>query len=140
MIAREPVDKLVVGCRENFFGGTENITPLEPSSCAAEFLRSVPWIWGSVGGRILIGVPDVGSPDFPSFEPRELFPLDVAGRESPITCVSVRNAHAVAVLSELIDDFPLYDIGPLVQNHPLFPPSGFAAAQPLLHSPFTASP
>jgi diaminopimelate epimerase len=47
--------------------------------------------------------------------------LVVAGRELELTCLSVGNPHAVALLDEPVDAFPLEEIGPLVQRHPSFP-------------------
>jgi len=49
------------------------------------------------------------------------FPLEVAGRTIPITCLSLGNPHAVAILEENVDDFPLAEVGPAVINHPMFP-------------------
>ena len=47
--------------------------------------------------------------------------LEVAGRQIPITGVSMGNPHAVTFIGEDVDDYPLRDIGPIVEHHPLFP-------------------
>jgi diaminopimelate epimerase len=49
------------------------------------------------------------------------WPLVVAGRELVVTCLSVGNPHAVALLEEPVESFPLEEMGPLVQAHPAFP-------------------
>lgn len=49
------------------------------------------------------------------------YPLKVAGTDLKITCLSIGNPHAVAFLEEPVEEFPLVDIGPLVENHRLFP-------------------
>lgn len=49
------------------------------------------------------------------------FPLEVAGRRLEITCLAVGNPHAVAILDEPVDAFPLDEVGPLVMEHPMFP-------------------
>ncbi|MBI4298446.1 MAG: diaminopimelate epimerase [Chloroflexi bacterium] len=49
------------------------------------------------------------------------YPLDVQGRNLGITCVSMGNPHAVVFLEGPVDEFPLEQIGPKVERHPLFP-------------------
>jgi len=48
------------------------------------------------------------------------WPLVVAGRTLSVTCLSLGNPHAVALLDEPIDTFPLHEVGPLVQGHEAF--------------------
>lgn len=45
----------------------------------------------------------------------------VAGRSFDLTCVSMGNPHAVWFTDEDVDDFPLTEIGPLIETHPDFP-------------------
>ena len=45
----------------------------------------------------------------------------VGGRTLDLTCVSMGNPHAVWFTDEDVDDFPLTEIGPLVETHPDFP-------------------
>ncbi len=47
-------------------------------------------------------------------------PLEVGGKEYKVTCVSMGNPHAV-IFTEGIDDLELEKIGPLFENHKLFP-------------------
>ena len=48
------------------------------------------------------------------------FPLEVAERSLKLTLVSMGNPHAVAFVDD-VQSFPLTEIGPLVERHPLFP-------------------
>ncbi len=59
-------------------------------------------------------------------DPRSLpmvrdYPLSVADRVLPITCVSMGNPHAILFTQEPVDAFPLEEIGRRVEHHPLFP-------------------
>jgi len=47
-------------------------------------------------------------------------PLEVAGQSFEVTCVSMGNPHCVLYVDD-IDQFPLHEIGPLIEHHPLFP-------------------
>ena len=66
--------------------------------------------------RIPVAGPDI-DPEAPV---RDLL-LEVAGLPLHVTCLSVGNPHAVALLDTDVDAFDLERIGPLVQHHPLFP-------------------
>ena len=47
--------------------------------------------------------------------------MEVAGQKIPITAVSMGNPHAVAFIESDVADYPLRDIGPMVESHALFP-------------------
>ena len=47
-------------------------------------------------------------------------PLKVDGRKLEVTCVSMGNPHCV-VFQDDVDNFPVEKIGPLIENHRLFP-------------------
>ncbi len=47
--------------------------------------------------------------------------IEVAGRQLPVTCLSVGNPHAVSFVDGPVDEFPLLEIGPSVENHADFP-------------------
>jgi diaminopimelate epimerase len=49
------------------------------------------------------------------------YPLTVGKMKLKITCVSIGNPHAVWFLEQPIDDFPLAEVGPKVEHHPMFP-------------------
>lgn len=69
----------------------------------------------------------------PNFEPASLpanvegsgpvidLPLTVGGVDLKLTLVSVGNPHAIHYIDSDPDAFPLEQIGPLVENHPIFP-------------------
>ncbi len=47
-------------------------------------------------------------------------PLMVGDREFLITCVSMGNPHVVVYVDD-VENFPVAEYGPLLENHPLFP-------------------
>ncbi len=49
------------------------------------------------------------------------YPVDLGDRTVPVTCVSMGNPHAVHFTDTPVDEFPLSDVGPRVENHPFFP-------------------
>ena len=49
------------------------------------------------------------------------YPVVIKGRRLLVTCLSMGNPHAVCFLDEPIEDFPLLEMGPEVENHPIFP-------------------
>jgi len=69
----------------------------------------------------------------PSFDPRSLpaavegpgpvidLPISIDGMALRLTLVSVGNPHAIHYVDADPDDFPLERIGPMVENHALFP-------------------
>ncbi len=81
-----------------------------------------------VAARVAMGEPAFTPADIPvdvgaMGNPERVFdyPLEVGGRTLKITCLAVGNPHAVALLDEPVDEFPLLEIGPLVESHALFP-------------------
>ena len=49
------------------------------------------------------------------------FPIQAGDRELEVTCLAVGNPHAVVVMEESVEDFPLVEVGPHVESHKLFP-------------------
>lgn len=49
------------------------------------------------------------------------YPLAIGNMKLKITCVSIGNPHAVCFLEQPVDDFPLAEVGPKVERHPMFP-------------------
>ena len=49
------------------------------------------------------------------------YPLYVGGKELALSFVSMGNPHAVLFLEEPVEEFPLHEIGPYVEHHPMFP-------------------
>ena len=75
--------------------------------------------------RVDMGEPRLRAEDIPADAPGlEVlidYPLRVNGHDLKITCVSMGNPHAVAFLDEPVDEVRLWELGPLVENHPMFP-------------------
>ena len=79
-------------------------------------------------GKVAMGIPiftaaqiPVQAPDIAPNDEVRRYAVEVAGRTLHLTCLSLGNPHAVALLDEPVDSFPLADIGPLVERHPMFP-------------------
>jgi diaminopimelate epimerase len=49
------------------------------------------------------------------------YPIVIKGRRLLLSCLSMGNPHAVCFLDEPVEDFPLFEMGPEVENHPIFP-------------------
>lgn len=47
-------------------------------------------------------------------------PIEVAGKEYRMTCVSMGNPHSVVFVDD-VDAFPLHEVGPLFEHHKAFP-------------------
>jgi diaminopimelate epimerase len=82
------------------------------------------------GGEVSGATVDMGPPRFrpdeiPVAVEREPPVLDLAvsvdEREYAVNCVSMGNPHAVHFLSSAVAEFPLREVGPKVEHHPLFP-------------------
>ena len=81
-----------------------------------------------VAARVAMGVPEFDPASIPvdssvlgGAERVHDFPLEVGGRTLKITCLAVGNPHAVAFPEEPVEEFPLVEIGTLVEKHPMFP-------------------
>lgn len=81
-----------------------------------------------VSARVAMGAPifepaDIPVAAGPSTGPGPLIdhPLALPDRTLRVTCLSLGNPHAVAILEEPVEDFPLSEVGPFVQEHPFFP-------------------
>jgi diaminopimelate epimerase len=75
--------------------------------------------------RVSMGAPRLAAAEIPVLVEAEPpivgLPLEVAGYALRLTCVSMGNPHAVHFLDGPVAAFPLEEIGPLVERHPLFP-------------------
>jgi diaminopimelate epimerase len=49
------------------------------------------------------------------------YPVKILGRDLALSFVSMGNPHAVGFLNSTVKEFPLDEVGPLVENHILFP-------------------
>lgn len=48
-------------------------------------------------------------------------PVQVGDLQVPITAVSMGNPHAVTFMEQDVESYPLHEVGPSVERHPLFP-------------------
>lgn len=114
------------------FAFDNGIVPAEKSPVRVETMAGVLDVTplrddgqGMVGARVLMGAPRLNPLDVPvAIEGMDVvidYPLEVAGRKFRMTCVSMGNPHAVVFMDEPVDDFPLTELGPQVEHHPLFP-------------------
>lgn len=79
-------------------------------------------------GKVSQVTVDMGNPVFapekiPVISDKEILvnePIIIGGKEYKITCLSMGNPHAV-VFVENTDDIPIETIGPLFENHEMFP-------------------
>ena len=81
-----------------------------------------------IAGRVAMGAPLLAPADIPvdaaatgNVDRVINLPIDVGSRSIEVTCLSVGNPHAVHFPEGDVDDFPLLEIGPLVESHELFP-------------------
>jgi diaminopimelate epimerase len=82
------------------------------------------------GGAVAGATVDMGPP---RFEPKQIpvavertppvldLPVPVEGRDYAVSCVSMGNPHAVHFVDSAVAAFPLRDVGPKMEHHPLFP-------------------
>lgn len=49
------------------------------------------------------------------------YPLTIGKRRLKVTCVSMGNPHAICFINQPVTDYPLAEIGPQVEHHPMFP-------------------
>ena len=68
-----------------------------------------------VSSKIPISVPGINDDDKPKFQ------MEILGHKLDITCLSVGNPHAVCIMDLNVDDFPLVEVGTLVEKHEYFP-------------------
>jgi len=66
-------------------------------------------------------IPLAIGPDKVDLIPLKDYPLIIAGQELRLSFVSMGNPHAVCFIEEDVADFPLTELGPLVEHHSLFP-------------------
>ncbi len=113
------------------FALDRRMVPCDASPVAVETLagvRQVTPVWEDgrmVGASVTMGEPRLRPQDVPVAAPGSGpvmdHPLRVNGYDLSISCVSMGNPHAVAFLREPVDEFPLHEVGPVIERHQLFP-------------------
>jgi diaminopimelate epimerase len=77
--------------------------------------------------QVGMGEPKFGAKDIPVTleaslaEPILDYPLTIDGRKLALSFVSMGNPHTVCFIEQSVADFPLLQIGPKVEKHPMFP-------------------
>jgi diaminopimelate epimerase len=81
-----------------------------------------------IAAKVAMGVPTFTPSEIPvdTAQTGDLdiikgYTIQAGDRELNITCLAVGNPHAVAVMDESVEDFPLVEVGPHVESHKLFP-------------------
>ena len=73
--------------------------------------------------RVNMGAPILEAARIPTLLPGDPpinVPLDVAGQNISVTCISMGNPHCVTFVDEVHDDWVLR-VGPQIERHPAFP-------------------
>ena len=74
--------------------------------------------------RVAMGRPQFAPADIPAkldIMPIRDYPITVAGTKLKVDILSIGNPHTVSFVTEPVAHFPLAEIGPEVENHPIFP-------------------
>lgn len=113
------------------FALEEGLVPADNETVTVETLAGIKTLqMFRENGVVTAARVDMGPPNFdPASLPANVegagpvvdLPLTVDGMELHLTLVSVGNPHAIQYIDYHPNDFPLERIGPLVENHPLFP-------------------
>jgi diaminopimelate epimerase len=81
-----------------------------------------------IAAKVAMGVPTFVPSEIPvdttqivDLDIIKNFPIQAGDRELEVTCLAVGNPHAVVVMEESVEDFPLVAVGPFVESHKLFP-------------------
>ena len=81
-----------------------------------------------MGARVSMGNATFSAPDVPvdtsilgGLDEVIAQPVAFAGHALEITCLAIGNPHAVAVIESPVQDFPLVEVGSVVEPHPMFP-------------------
>ncbi len=113
------------------FAMDRGMVPKDRERVHVETLSGIRWVepvWdnGRFGAAVVgMGEPILTAEDVPVVAPGHEtvfdYPLPVDGQEFSISCVSMGNPHAVAFIDRPVADVRLHEIGPVVENHPMFP-------------------
>ncbi|MGE5596525.1 MAG: diaminopimelate epimerase [Hyphomicrobiales bacterium] len=113
------------------FAIEEGLVPNDKDEVTVETLAGIKTLQlFRENGVVVAARVDMGPPNFdPASLPANVegpgpvidLPLRVEGADLKLTLVSVGNPHAIHFLESGIEEFPLDQVGPMVENHPLFP-------------------
>jgi diaminopimelate epimerase len=81
-----------------------------------------------VAAKVAMGIPTFVPSEIPvdtsqtgDLEIIKEYPIQAGDRDLKITCLAVGNPHAVVVMDEPVEDFPLLEVGSYVESYKLFP-------------------
>jgi diaminopimelate epimerase len=109
------------------------IVPSDSNSISVETLAGIRKITpmfadgNVVAARVSMGKPILSPDSVPvmlnasSGDPVLKYPVEVCDRTFNLGFVSMGNPHAVTFIDEPVEDFPLHSIGPVMENHQMFP-------------------
>jgi diaminopimelate epimerase len=138
IVLQTPAEGADAGMRIFNADGNEVEACGNAARCVAQLLlgeKDKPFVRiDTVGGRLVcrdggpnavtvdMGTPRLAWQDIPMAQPIDTrgFPLDIRGRAFDAAAVSVGNPHCVLFVVNA-DDAPVAEIGPKIENHPLFP-------------------
>lgn len=113
------------------FAFDKNIIPATKESVVvdtASGAKIVTPIWNQgnmISASVDMGEPSVAIEDIPAVAPGYSmimdYPIDINGETIKINCASMGNPHAVAFIETPVEDYPLNEIGPMVEHHKMFP-------------------
>ena len=117
-IDREIVEKELDSITVETLSGIRTVVPIRENGVV-------------IGARVSMGkpilkpaeIPVTVAPNLGRFvgDARVDYPLYVGGKELALSFVSMGNPHAVLFLEQPVEEFPLHEIGPYVEHHPMFP-------------------
>ena len=80
-----------------------------------------------ISSRVEMGIPNFIPSKIPIDVPKlndnaaPKFSVSILDRKLDFTCLSVGNPHAVIIIDEKVEEFPLVEIGTIVEKHEYFP-------------------
>ena len=116
-IEREIVPQPAAGLTVETLAGIRTVYPTYDGSQVA-------------GARVSMGMPHLNPLDIPvsldpaldtSHGPVLKYPIHPGDFRLYLSFVSMGNPHAVTFIDQPVGEFPLHNIGPLVEGHPMFP-------------------
>ena len=78
-----------------------------------------------IAASVNMGLPRFLSSEVPfvlsGYDTLEDYDLAIQGEHFTVSALSMGNPHAVTIMDTPINEFDLADIGPKIENHPMFP-------------------
>ena len=74
-----------------------------------------------ISAKVAMGKAEFEPKNIPVKMNRNCFDIDILDRKLSLTCLSVGNPHAVTIIEDNVDNFPLVEIGSIIEKHEIFP-------------------